>query len=54
MAIIESGLVEVTEAFLPYAVLNHTGQTLFQKFKESPQRLLLSGPADTGDVLQQN
>lgn len=33
MAIIEAGLAELVEVFLPYAVNPQTGQTLFQEFQ---------------------
>lgn len=42
MAIIEAGQAEMAEAFLPYAVIPATDKTMFQAFKESPSRLLLS------------
>ena len=41
MAIIEAGLAELAEVFLPYAVNPGTGRTLFQDFRE--QRLLGEG-----------
>ena len=39
LAIIESGQANITEVFMPY-MINHHGQTLFQKFTENPQLLL--------------
>ena len=41
MAIIEAGLAELAEVFLPYAVNPNTGQTLFQEFEQN--RLLARG-----------
>ncbi|MFA4945911.1 MAG: hypothetical protein WC789_14585 [Lentisphaeria bacterium] len=41
MAIIDSGLAELTEVFLPYAVNPESGQTLFQEFQAS--KLLTAG-----------
>ena len=35
MAIIEAGLAELAEVFLPYAVNPNTGQTLFQEFEQN-------------------
>lgn len=40
LAIIESGQAELAEVFLPYAVIVSTGQTLFERMKAEPTRLL--------------
>lgn len=40
MAIVESEISEVSEVFLPYALLNN-GQTVFEKIKESGTKFLL-------------
>lgn len=41
LAIIDAGLAELAEVFLPYAVNQQTGQTLYQEFQAN--RLLESG-----------
>lgn len=45
MAIIDCGQAEMAEVFLPYAI-TETGQTLFQRIQENPNRLLGSGSDD--------
>jgi len=45
VAIIEAGLAELAEVFLPYAVNPRTGQTLYQEFEASH---LLSAGSDSG------
>lgn len=40
MAILESGIVEMEQIFLPY-MANHTGQTVYQIFKE--RNLMIEG-----------
>lgn len=42
MAIIEAGVAELAEVFLPYAV-GKNGETFFQAFKERPHLLLGTG-----------
>lgn len=49
MAIIEAGLAELTEVFLPYAVNPNTGQTLYQEFQAN--RLLPPGDQAAADDL---
>jgi len=46
LAIIESGQVEMAEAFFPYVMIPGLHQTLFQHVKERPRLLLGAGDPD--------
>lgn len=45
LALIQVGMVEAAEIFLPYMYQHETGQTMFQKFMENTQKMLPSGEA---------
>lgn len=41
MAIIESEMVQMDEIFLPYMIVNNSGQTLFERYRDN--QLLIEG-----------
>lgn len=50
MALIECGQAEVAEVFLPYMIVGHNRQTLFQRFQQNPQRMLTAGDEESNVV----
>ncbi len=43
LAIVDAEMCEMAEVFLPYAQLTNDGRTLYEKFQDAPQALLLEG-----------
>ena len=49
LALIQVGMVEAAEIFLPYMYQHETGRTMFQEFMESTQKMLPAGKAVPGE-----